>query len=285
MLRIVMLLIAILAHPALAETREVRLGGRSYLIDLPARPAGTLIVVLHGGGGNPGQIARNSGFSRPANAAGHAVVYPAGSGRRLLTWNGGYCCGAAARQGVDDLAFLDRVIADARKRFGLAGRVYMTGMSNGALMAEAYAASRPRVLSGVAGVSGTLDLDRFPLRGAVPLLHIHGTADTQVPYAGGQGSNGFTDTDFTPVAAVVAAFVRTNGPGLARTRRIVDPAEDGMRTVEETWSKDGAPRVRLMRVEGGGHVWPGGRRAGRQEGATDDIDATREILRFFAEIR
>ncbi len=49
-----------LALPAMAEQREVRLGERSYLIDLPAKPQGApILVALHGGGGSPSQFARS----------------------------------------------------------------------------------------------------------------------------------------------------------------------------------------------------------------------------------
>lgn len=37
----------------------------------------------------------------------------------------------------------------------------------------------------------------------------------------------------------------------------------------------------LLTVENGAHVWPGGRRA-RGEGATQDISATDEVIRFLA---
>ncbi len=123
-----MALCAILAWPARAELQEVRLGERFYLIDLPARAKGApMILALHGGGGDPSQFATASGLGAAGTAKGYAVVFPAGSSRRggdrLLTWNGGYCCGHAARAGVDDNAFLKAVIADASARFGLDGAV------------------------------------------------------------------------------------------------------------------------------------------------------------------
>lgn len=270
----------LMACPVAAET--VRIGDRSYDIDLPERSRGApLILALHGGGGSAGQFARSSGLSRPANRLGYAVIYPEGTGR-AATWNGGYCCGMAQRRGTDDVAFLDAVVADAVARFGLdGGRVYLTGMSNGSIMAETYAALRPARVRAVAGVAGTMDTRRYAPAAPVPLLHIHGTQDPMVPYAGGQGDTSLTRTDFAPVAAVEAAFLRPF-PVLARTERVIDPAPDGMRTVERNYA-DGKGRVqiRIMTVEGGGHAWPGSRRATRN-GGTRDIDATREVLRFFA---
>lgn len=280
MLRLLFLLL-ILALPASAET--IRLGERSYRIDLPPRAQGApLILALHGGGGSADQFARASGLARPANRMGYAVIFPEGTGR-AATWNGGYCCGRAARAGVDDMAFLDAIIADATRRFGLdPDRVYLTGMSNGAIMAETYAAKRATRIRAVAGVAGTLDTRRNRVTAPVPLLHIHGTADPMVPYAGGQGDTSLTRTDFASVASVEAAFL---APFLMLTRseRVIDPAADGMRVIERNYS-DGRGRVqlRILTVEGGGHAWPGSRRAARQ-GGTQDIDATAEVLRFFAD--
>jgi polyhydroxybutyrate depolymerase len=273
----------LLAPAAAAEMREVRLeGDRYYLIDLPARRQGApLILMLHGGGGNPGQIARNSGLSAAALPRGYAVIYPAGSGRsRLLTWNAGRCCAYAARQGVDDVAFLDAVIDDAVRRFGLdGGSAFLTGMSNGAMMAERYAALRPGRVRAVAGVAGTMDLST-PIRGPVPFLHIHGTADASVPYGGGLGE-GVARVRFEPVPDLIAAWRRANRALGPAERRIVDPEPDGMHAAVDDW-RDAAGRVmvRLVTIEGGGHVWPGGRRAARS-GGPRDISANEEVLRFF----
>lgn len=281
MLRFLVLLLALATAPAAAET--IRLGDRSYRIDLPANPQGAPIIIgLHGGGGSADQFARSSGLSRPANRQGYAVIYPEGTGR-AATWNGGYCCGSAQRNRVDDMAYLDAVIADATRRFGLnPERLYLTGMSNGAIMAETYAARHPGRVRAVAGVAGTMDTGRIRVKGPVPLLHIHGTADAMVPYAGGQGDSSLTRTNFASVASVEAAFLAPF-PMLARTEHVIDPAADGMRVVERNYADGrGRVQVRIQTIEGGGHAWPGSRRAARQ-GATQDISATTEVLRFFAD--
>lgn len=281
MLRFLVLLLALATAPAAAET--IRLGDRSYRIDLPANPQGAPVIIgLHGGGGSADQFARSSGLSRPANRQGYAVIYPEGTGR-AATWNGGYCCGSAQRNRVDDMAFLDAVIADATRRFGLnPERLYLTGMSNGAIMAETYAARHPGRVRAVAGVAGTMDTGRIRVKGPVPLLHIHGTADAMVPYAGGLGDSSLTRTNFASVASVEAAFLAPF-PMLARTEHVIDPAADGMRVVERNYADGrGRVQVRIQTIEGGGHAWPGSRRAARQ-GATQDISATTEVLRFFAD--
>lgn len=285
MRKIALLIVLLLSQPLAAET--VRLGDRWYEIELPPNARGApLILALHGGGGDPDQFAKASGFARAATRAGFAVAFPAGSGRRgerLLTWNGGYCCGYASRRGVDDAGFLKLVIEDASSRFGVDGsRVYLTGMSNGSIMSETFAAKNPGMVRAVAGVSGTMDTSRTRVQGKIPALIIHGTADTMVPYDGGQGDTSLTRTDFASVASVVQAFLTPWGGVLAGTTRTIDRRDDGTSVIVTDYQKGGKVVLRLMKVEGGAHHWPGGRKARLTEGKTQEIDANTEILRFFA---
>lgn len=265
-----------------ADLREVRMAdGRSYLFAMPeGQPGAPLIIALHGGGGNPAQFARSSGLADDALEAGFAVAFPAGTSRwggRLLVWNGLYCCGYAPAAGIDDLGFLDRVAADAGRRFGT-GKVFVTGMSNGAILAQTWAATRPGTVAAVASVAGTMDVAQVRVAGPVPLLHIHGTQDTHVLYEGGSGPDSFVDTDFSSVRSAVAAFRAPHG-AMAQRRSVIDPARDGTRVEVTAWEKSGRDRVVLMTVVGGGHDWPGGRRA---RDGTRDIRANDEVLRFFA---
>ena len=286
MMKWIVTFLVLLAMPVWADSQTVTLGQRSYTVDLPVGVAhAPIILALHGGGGNPAQFARNSSLTGPATAKGYAVIYPAGSGRlaKMLTWNGGYCCAYAAKAGIDDVAFLDSVVADAAARFGVdASRVYVTGMSNGGLMAETYGAARAGSLRAVASVSGSLDVDHHRITGPVPILVIHGMADDHVPFAGGIGPEGKVPTNWASVDQVIGAFVKAAGVPLLKTTSIIDPAPDDTRVLATDYSDaSGKVMVRLLAIEGGGHVWPGGKRAGR-DGGTADLDATTEVLRFFA---
>ena len=281
MLKFLIVLCLALALPAIAET--VRLQDRTYEILLPSDPANApLILVLHGGGGNPERTARVTGLTRAAVRAGYAVAYPAGTGRRLLTWNAGYCCAEAARRMVDDLGFLASVIADAQRRFGLGQAVYVTGMSNGAMLAETFAATHPGSVRAVAGVSGTMDTRNVRVAGPVPALIIHGTADTMVPYDGGRGDTSLTRTDFASVTSVVQAFLAPWGDGVTKTTRRIDRQADDTAVLVTDHARDGRVVLRLITIEGGGHNWPGGLKPRNDMVMTQEIDANTEILRFFA---
>lgn len=274
-----MMALCLVAGQAAAEVKQVVLAGRSYVIDLPARPTGAMIVALHNASGDPAEFRDAILLTGPALAQGYAVIYPQGTGN---AWNGFYCCWPAQQRRTPDIQFLDTVIADAAGRFGLdAGRVYLTGMGNGSIMAETYAARRAGKVKAVAGVAGTVDLGRTPAA-AVPMLHIHGTADTVTPYgieAAGVGTKRRRGT-FPTVPLQIEAFVRAHG-GLAKTSRVIDRVNDGTTVRQDDYTDArGRVQVRLLSIQQGGHVWPGPQRKGK--GNTRDISATAEALRFFA---
>jgi polyhydroxybutyrate depolymerase len=69
------------------------------------------------------------------------VAFPEGSGRSLLSWTAGDCCGEAREHGVDDVGFVVAVLGDVARHWPLdRTRVYVTGHSNGAMMAYRVAA-------------------------------------------------------------------------------------------------------------------------------------------------
>lgn len=290
MLRAILAMVLLTFPPAAraADLTRVGLGdGRYYLYAAPpgiATPP--LVVALHGGGGSPEQFARSSGLADMALREGFAIAFPAGTSARggpFLVWNALYCCASALDRGVDDVSFIDAVILDAGRRIGAGGRAYVTGMSNGAMMAQTYAALRPGRVAAVASVAGAMDISRLGLRGAVPLLHIHGTSDDRVPYGGGPGGKLVDEVIFPAVGDVVTVFRRPHGRAVRRTGEI-DARRDGTRVIRTEWVRDGRAVVVLLTVEGGGHVWPGSRRA-RGPGATREIEASAEVMRFFSDWR
>lgn len=271
-----------------ADLAEVSLSdGRYYLIAVPDGVENPpLILAMHGGGGNPSQFERDAGLTERALANGFAIAYPAGSGRsRLLTWNAVYCCAYAQEKKIDDVGFLDRVVADAAKRYGIdPKRIFTTGMSNGSMMAETYGAMRPKIVRAIGGVAGTMDIYNVRIRGAVPLLHIHGTDDRHVAYEGGYGPDSFVKVNFVAVDKVLDAFRRAAGDRFSYAESVINPADDGMTTDRLAWSRNGVDYIVHLRVNGGGHNWPGGPR-GVRKGATRDFKAAEEVIRFFVQFK
>jgi poly(3-hydroxybutyrate) depolymerase len=135
------------------------------------------MVVLHGLRTGPADIAAGSGFDALADRDGVLVAYPSGVKR---SFNAGLCCGEAVVQEVDDVAFLEDVVGDLRRRG--AGRASVVGFSNGGMMAYRFACARPALVDTVGVLSGTLEVPRCD--GPIRALHLHGTRDTVVPYEG-----------------------------------------------------------------------------------------------------
>lgn len=192
---------------------------------LAGRPA-PLVMGLHALYSDRRKAADLMGWERLATAERFVVLYPQGSG---ASWNAGRCCGAAVREGVDDV----RALVELQR---LAGRIhpidprrrYVTGFSNGGMMAVALACARPDVVAGVLVVAGAHVTPCRPRR-PVPVLQVHGSEDAVVPY-GGTSYSDFLGTHLPPVTGT-----------------------------QSLWSGVNAPRSRptqLVRIAGGGHAWP-----------------------------
>ena len=92
--------------------------------------------MLHGSGGNGADLRVVSGMSAVADRDRFIVVYAEGShghyGVYPSDWNAGGCCGAAAREEVDDLAFMRQIVNRVSAEFAVdAKRVFLAGFSDG----------------------------------------------------------------------------------------------------------------------------------------------------------
>lgn len=265
-----------------ADDRE-----RHYVLhappDIDASQPASLVLVLHGGGGNAASAKLMSGFSRVADREGFFVVYPDGSGRlgdALLTWNAGNCCGFALASEADDTGFIRALVESLLTELPVdPKRVFVTGMSNGGMMSYRLACEAADLFAAAAPVAGALNIPNCSPSAPISLVAFHGTADQSVRYEGGEPE---IDADRAPrtdasVAESVGAFVQHNGcdetPLTTRSGSIVTDIYGGC---------GGKSAVALYTVEGGGHAWPGGRRGSPAgDPPTDELDATEVMWAFF----
>jgi polyhydroxybutyrate depolymerase len=265
---------------------------RTYRVHVPASVAGRtglpVVVVLHGGGGSGEIIERQTHLSAVADRAGFVAVYPDGtaavSDRILLTWNAGTCCGYARDHGVDDVKFIGALLDALAGQFHTdPARVYVTGFSNGAMMAYRLACELSGRITAIAPVSGALNVDDCRPARPLPVLILHGTADRNVPYDGGPpvdppfpGAGSWTNRS---QPETVAFWTRYDGCASTPTE-----SRDGA-VVRATYAPC-APGldVTVYRIEGGGHAWPGGtkgRNAADEPASRPDASAV--IWDFFAQ--
>ena len=270
------------------KTMPVGQLSRAYFSERAAHPTPLpLIIALHGGGSNGSMLARATGLAEIGEAAGYMVVFPNGTGPAIdaRTWNSGGCCGYAQLHKVDDVAFLrslvDKLVADGQVD---RSRVFITGLSNGGMMAYRMAAEAPELFKAVAVVSAVLDTPPESIVKGVPVIHIHGSEDPFIPFLGGVGPREATQTPRLSVARTVETWVKANGadprPELAES---ADDAGDGTSVRRYTYhSKTDPQAVVLVEIKGGGHNWPGTTtpmiNAGR---ASRNLNASRTIIEFF----
>lgn len=205
-------------------TQSVAGQPRGYWLHVPDGLLGPapLVLALHALHQTPSTSRRATGLEALADRHGFVVAFPGGS---YGSWNAGACCGRARDARVDDVAFLDEVVASVRSRVLVdSARIGVTGFSNGAMMSLRYACERAGTVAAAAVVAGPLAVD-CRAAAPVPVLALHGRADGVVPLAGGLNRQ------------LRAAF-----PPL---RDSLDPFRDVGSEVE-------------VRVIDGGHGWPRG---------------------------
>lgn len=238
---------------------------RSYLVHIPpkynSKKPTPVVLAFHGGGANADNMVVFSGLNKKADEAGFIVVYPNGTGRldKILTFNGGNCCGYAMSNKMDDVEYTRKILDDLAKSANIdPKRIFATGMSNGGIMSYLLASELSDRIAAIAPVSGPMGTPTCNPKRPVSVIHFHGTADKNAPFKGGKGV-GPSGTDFYSVEHSIGAWVKVNGCEKEPVvTKLPDKAKDGTTITRKTFGggKEGAEVV-LVIIEGGGHTWPG----------------------------
>jgi len=257
--------------PTLKLNESITVDGilRSYHIQHPHNHDNKpLVVVLHGHGGSADQSLGMAIGKNPqrlwldvAEEHGFIVVVPNGEfgseGNR--GWND--CrSDAPTNPTTDDVQFISDLLAAIEQDYNHdVSRVYVAGVSNGALMANRLVQEIPEKFAAFASIVNNMPGNSVCLDGdeAVSALYMNGTTDLFVPYNGGQiidnrGAVIPTDdcilywvernqTDTTPV---VENFENIN-------------TEDNSTVVKSTYHNGlNGSQVVLYKIIGGGHTEP-----------------------------
>lgn len=266
---------------------------RRYLMTLPSIPDGApLVIALHGSNQTPETLRRFAGpsFDSLATDYGFVVAYPEGYKKH---WNDARStAGFAARvEGYDDVLFVRTLIDALASEYGIdRSRVYLIGYSNGGQLAIRAAHEAGELFAGVMLISATQPAPEnfapsHDSRAAVPVLIVHGTKDPNVPYDGGMASLfGFRPRGLGLSAPETAAhWAERNGIIAAPVSMPQAPRKSDGTRVERTDLRDEInPPVRLVTIEGGGHVIPGTKPGPRIMGRTSrETTAVDEFVDFF----
>jgi polyhydroxybutyrate depolymerase len=249
---------------------EVR---RTYRVYVPTGVARStpapLVIMLHGGFGSGAQAESAYGWNAKADAEHFVVAYPDGIDR---AWSvGGGCCGSPARDGVDDVGFIRHLVTALRQALSIdANRVFATGISNGGMLAYRLACDTA-IFAAIGPDSATL-LGSCPSPAPISVIHIHGTADRNIPYDGGRGE-GIAHIDGPAVPSVVQTWRQVDGCAPPSVQ-VAGAVTTSVATCPQ------GRTVELVTIAGGGHQWPGAARG--LDPPSGDLDATGTIWRFFA---
>ena len=223
---------------------------RTYRIYRPPVPSSTrlpVMIVLHGGLGNAEHIEKSSGMNLVADTGPFIVAYPNGTPGRLSimknrrTWNAGDCCGIATRRSINDVKFIQKMIEDIASQYNIdRTRIYVTGMSNGAMMAYRLACEIPELIAAIIPVSGTLTFNSCEKGKDVPVMHIHGELDENIPYSGGSGRESVSGVTHRLIPETVRLMT---APRQSRPPKITSYDN---RTITSYVSAEGAPFVLVL---------------------------------------
>lgn len=272
---------------------------RTYLMHIPLSFDKTkqipLLIALHGGGGSGEAMVALTlgGFNVLSEREGFIVAYPDGIENH---WNDGRGLSRyrTQRENIDDVGFISVLIDHLIKKYNIdKKRIYITGMSNGAMMSYRLACELTDKIAAIAPVAGNIPKNLFPRclpTRSISVLAINGVNDPLMPYEGGDitGPLGIKKLGkVLSTSETIKFWVNHNQCSSTPiiTLELDKDPRDGTRVRKEVYGqgKDGT-EVILYAIEGGGHTWPSGYQYLNERiiGKTSkDINANEVIWKFF----
>ena len=183
------------------------------------------------------------------------------------------------RTNADDIGFITAMVPAIEHAVPVnPGRVYATGISNGGIMA--YTLACHTTIFAAIGPDSATELGRCPSPAPVSVIGIHGTADQNIPYDGGEG-DGTAHIDGPAIPALNATWRAIDhcAAPLVKTAGVVTTS---------IASCPAGRTVELITITGAGHQWPDAvpNRLAQLLLHTDPpstaLNATQVIWQFFA---
>jgi polyhydroxybutyrate depolymerase len=239
-----------------------------------------LVLVFHGGLGNPDLIAQQTQFSSKADSEGFIVAYPYGTGsfeKKLLTWNTWNCCGYANKKNINDVDFINAVLNEIKTKYNIdEKRIFATGISNGGMMCYLLACELSEEFAAVAPVAGCMfDTTMCNPKSKVSLIIFNSIDDEHVPYEGGVGEKSLVDVEKLPVETTVNMWIKKYNAFLLNK-------SESSSFQKTSYKNNNGTEIVLYKLLSGGHSWPGGERIRRfADSPIKNVSATELIWDFF----
>jgi len=233
-----------------------------YLLHAPANfhaATSGLVIALHGSQGSGLQLMNRSGLNAESDAMGFAVAYPfslVSPGAGFTEWNEFYNH-SYGTNAPDDVGFIRQVILDVQQTLNPdPKRIYVTGLSNGGMMAHRIGVELSSLVAAIGVIEGTLvspgAVSSVPAAAAsVSVLILHGDQDPVVPCCSAPpvASQQETFSYWSGASANACTTFDTSQPicdGQGNPTSVVEKRATGCR---------GGTEVQYYRIEGGVHQW------------------------------
>lgn len=225
---------------------------RQYVLHLPENLASDapLVFMLHGLTGSSETMMRVSSMNALSDEHGFAVVYPEGTtfeGTRF--WNAGLTYST-----VDDVGFLVALATYLQETHDLSTEnTFSAGFSNGGFMSYKLACDANDTFKAIGSVAGVMSKNTWDTcdTDQVPVLHIHGDADSVVPVDGTlQTIGGWGGAP--ELSVIIASWVTKNELDLIAETIISDTT-----TFFNYYSESSDIEVWYYKITDYNHIWPG----------------------------
>ena len=229
------------------STHEVTVAGlrRSWLEIAPVGAVANtvpIIVVLSGINATAAGEAVRDGFVPLVTTNRVELIYPVSI---LKSWNAGGCCGKAAKENVNDVAFLEALVSHVDPTYRRP--IYLVGYSNGGRLAYALACKTPKLFGATAIMKAMPDPSCVVSRPQT-ILQIDSTNDNHIAYLPGEPATE------QPAATTQVARLRQALHCSAAVLKVVLGA-----LLLEEWNLCASHnRLEFAIYTGGKHGWPWG---------------------------
>lgn len=244
------------------------------------------MLSFHGNDRTMDSQATLSRFTDPSINPHMIAVFPngqAGSDNGELCWEGApYCSNAAS-----DKVFVTDLLNYMRNNYCVDNtRIYASGKSNGGGFVDVLACSPDHGADFAAFAMDAAALYNeadgsgcTPSRSPLPILELHGTADTTIPYYGGSSH----DAPLPNVRSVLNTWATRNGCGNSPVPTIDKLQSNGQGSWDYTqYDCKGVPSMVVgYNVTGQGHYWISTQTNADNNGNVAPIDASTIMISFF----
>lgn len=254
---------------------------REYILYVPSNYTGTtevpLVFNFHGYGSTHNEQMNYGDFRALSEQEGFLIAHPLGTvdSNGNTHFNVGW-----GTSTVDDVGFTSALIDELSSNYMVdQKRIYSTGMSNGGFISYKLACELSDKIAAVASVTGTMTVgqqNNCTTTHPVPIMEIHGTNDTTVPYGGNSG--------FESVDNVLNFWSNATNTDATPTMTAIEDTNTTDNSTVEYYvyaNGDNGVQIEHFKIINGGHTWPGSRfEIGPV--TNKDIDASAEIWKFFS---